>query len=77
MNIDTELLIWALGATLGYQIWRIKLEHPIGFLVAGAIGIGTLVSGLSGELFDNGLLLLVDVSQALVAVWSAIMDHLF
>jgi|RhiMetdeSRZDD1v2_1073273.scaffolds.fasta_scaffold11300_7 hypothetical protein len=55
------------GAALGYQIWRIKPEYPIAFLVAGAIGIGTLVTSLSGELFDNGLLLLVDVLQALVA----------
>jgi hypothetical protein len=68
MIVAMELLIWVLGAVFGFLVERLKPEHPIPFLVAGTIGISTLVNALSGELFDNGLLLLVDMLQALAAV---------
>jgi hypothetical protein len=63
----TELPVWVLAVVLGYLVRRASGEHDVVFLVSGSIAIGTFVTGVSGEIFDHTVYLIIDVLQALMA----------
>src|SRR5262245_4427413 len=67
MIIELELLVWALGISVGYLVRRIDADPAIIYLVGFGVGIGTLAAALSGELFENLTLLPFDVMQAFLA----------
>jgi hypothetical protein len=73
----TELIVWLLGIALGYFVRRNSREHDIVFLVTGSIAIGAFVAGVSGEIFDFTLYLILDVLQALVAAAAGYYGPLF
>jgi hypothetical protein len=67
MIAELELLVWGVGIGLGYLVRYLNPEQVIIYLVGCGIALGTLAAGLSGELFDDMLLLPFDVVQGFAA----------
>jgi hypothetical protein len=63
-----ELVAWVLGAGLGFTARTISggLRHTL-FFALSVVGLGTLVTLLSGEMYDEPWLVILDIGQVAIA----------
>jgi hypothetical protein len=63
-----ELVAWGLGLGLGYTVRNmLTTRGRIALFVLAAVVLGALITVLSGEIWQEPWLVLVDIAQVLVA----------